>query len=229
MRRHLPNTLTMCRAVLAAAFFVVLNNYRYGAGPSSALIAAFVIFIVAALTDWADGYLARRWKAESAFGRIMDPFCDKLLVLGALIYLAGPRFVDPSSLDSEGHFWGVLPNNMITGVYPWMVAAVLARELLVTSIRGELEGRGAKFGAKMVGKLKATLQMVVIPTVIAIVWLDPRAEGFGWTVYVRDVIVYATVLVSVASGLPYITAARKTMVELPPPSPNSTNSNDMTE
>ena len=107
-RRHLPNLLTICRAVLAFIFLIVLNNYRYTTGPNAALVGAFVLFILAAVTDWADGFLARRWDVVTSFGRIMDPVCDKVLVLGALIYLAGPRFVDPNVTASEAIFFGML-------------------------------------------------------------------------------------------------------------------------
>ncbi|MEZ6192856.1 MAG: CDP-alcohol phosphatidyltransferase family protein [Phycisphaerales bacterium] len=142
--RQLPNQLTLLRLVLAAVFFVLLNCYRYEAdSPAWLLPVAIVVFILAAITDTLDGYLARKWHVESKFGRIMDPFCDKVLVIGAFVYLAGPRFVIPGSVEiGDIDFF-----SMVTGVYPWMVAVILARELLVTAIRGELEGEGVKFGA----------------------------------------------------------------------------------
>lgn len=204
--RQLPNQLTMLRLVLAAVFFVMLNCYRYGAGSPVWLIpVAIVIFILAAITDSLDGYLARRWHVESKFGRIMDPFCDKVLVIGAFVYLAGPRFVIPGAIgEADISFL-----SMASGVYPWMVAVILARELLVTAIRGELEGEGVKFGANIFGKLKMILQSIVIPIVLLIVWLDPRSEPWQWTAWVRDILVYLTVIVTVISGLPYITGAAR--------------------
>jgi CDP-diacylglycerol--glycerol-3-phosphate 3-phosphatidyltransferase len=204
-RRAIPNQLTVLRLVLAGVFFVVLNQYRYlpaGAALGRGfLLAAFVFFIIAALTDFLDGYLARRWRAESMFGRIMDPFCDKVLVLGAFIYLSGPRFVDPLAVERNDYF------TMISGVYPWMVAVILARELLVTGIRDEMESQGVKFGAQMPGKLKAVLQLIVIPVVLFIVWCDPRAQGHEWMCWLRDGLVYATVAATVLSGIPYLTSA----------------------
>ncbi|MHC4995247.1 MAG: CDP-alcohol phosphatidyltransferase family protein, partial [Planctomycetota bacterium] len=169
MQSQLPNILTVFRFVLAAIFFVVMNQYQYqgpGGDPQTAtLLVSFILFVTAALTDLLDGYLARKWQVESRFGRIMDPMCDKILVLGALMYLAGPRFIVPGSADEGVH--------MISGFYPWMVVVILTRELLVTSIRGELEGAGSSFGANLWGKLKMVLQSVTIPTVIVIVWIDP--------------------------------------------------------
>ena len=202
MYRYFPNLLTLTRLVLAAVFFVVLNQYRYATNtPEWILLLAAGVFILAAVTDWLDGYLARRWSVESTFGRIMDPFCDKVLVIGAFIYLAGSRFVMPEAVE-HGH-WAT----MVTGVYPWMVAIILARELLVTGVRDELEGRGVQFAASMSGKLKMVLQSIAIPTVLVIVYLDPQREGGAWLGVVRDVMVYATVLVTLISGLPYIIRA----------------------
>ncbi len=204
--RQVPNLLTLARLVFAALFFLALNQYRYAlGGPNGWLLAALVLFILAAVTDALDGHLARKWKVESTFGRIMDPFCDKVLILGAFIYLAGPRFVIPEIAADGGFF------NMVSGVYPWMVAVILARELLVTGIRGELEGAGVKFGANWFGKLKMILQSIVIPIILLIVWYDPRLSGHGWSGWVRDILVYATVLATVLSGIPYITRAAAVM------------------
>ncbi|MFW6038886.1 MAG: CDP-diacylglycerol--glycerol-3-phosphate 3-phosphatidyltransferase, partial [bacterium] len=203
--RQVPNILTVLRLVLAAVFFIVLNQYRYDSGrPEWLLVAAGVIFILAALTDAADGYLARRWHVESTFGRIMDPFCDKVLVIGAFIYLAGPRFVIPDRVPDS--FF-----TMVSGVYPWMVAIILARELLVTAVRGEVETTGVAFGANLWGKLKMILQSIGIPVILLIVYLDPAAEGYRWLAWVRDVLVYAIVIVTALSVLPYLTQAARAL------------------
>lgn len=199
IRRQLPNLLTVMRLLLAGVFFFVLNQFRYTPGHTDGWImwTAMGIFIVAMLTDIADGYLARRWNVESTFGRIMDPFVDKIVVLGALIYLAGPRFIDGTS--------------MVTGIYPWMVVVMLARELLVTAVRGELESTGVRFGAMLPGKLKTLLQSVGIPFILGIVALDPNVEGHEWMRWVRDGFAYAMVLATVVSGIPYITGAMRAM------------------
>lgn len=201
--RQLPNYLTVARLALAACFFLALNQYRYPGVNAWALGIAFAFFVLAALTDWADGYLARRWHVESTFGRIMDPFCDKVLVIGALIYLSGPRFVDPAAVAAGSFF------TMASGLYPWMVALMLARELLVTGIRGELEGQGIEFGANRWGKLKTVLHLVGIPALLVVLWLDPSHPDWRWLVWPRDVLVYTMVLVTVASGLPYVREAAR--------------------
>ncbi len=206
MQKNLPNQLTILRLILAGIFFLVLNQYRY-AGPNSApsvlLCSAFILFILAAVTDALDGYLARRWHVESYFGRIMDPVCDKILIIGSFIYLAGPRFVMPEHVEANNFF------NMVSGVYPWMVVIILLRELLVTAIRSEMEAIGIRFGAKFFGKLKMTLQSITIPIVLFVIYLDPTTHT--WAAYIRDVFIYATVIVTLASGFPYLLAAIKAM------------------
>ena len=205
VRRSLPNGLTMLRLVLAAAFFGTLNVYRYPDQNTIWANVAVLFFVLAAITDALDGYLARKWHVESMFGRIMDPFCDKVLVLGAFIYLAGPRFIVREWVE-EGSFF-----TMATGVYPWMVVIVLARELLVTGFRGEAESMGVSFGASWSGKWKMILQSVSIPVVIVLT-VNFKTGGeetlnvaARWVCYV---VVYATVIVTILSGLPYVTRLR---------------------
>jgi len=185
-KANLPNQLTVLRLVLSAAFFVVLSVsvQRW------ALVLSMVLFVIAAVTDALDGYLARRWKVESTFGRIVDPFADKVLVLGALIMLAGAS----------------LPG---AGVAPWMVVVMLTRELLVTAIRGVVESAGHQFGANVWGKWKMILQSVVVPVILLILVIDPLPVGaFAYT---RDGLVWATLLATVFSGVPYVTGAMKVL------------------
>lgn len=206
LRRNLPNALTVTRLVLAAAFFAALNAYRHPGINAEWAYVAIGLFIAAAATDFLDGYLARRWQATSMFGRIMDPFCDKVLIVGGFIYLTGPRFVVPQ-WAAEGQFF-----SMATGVYPWMVVVILARELLVTGIRGEVEATGVSFGASWSGKLKLILQAVCIPLVIfLVVTFDPGEPDNRWALTSCHAIVYATVIVTVWSGLPYVLRARSAL------------------
>ncbi len=206
-RHQIPNALTVLRLVLAAGFFATLNFFRFEApgfaGAGWLLGAGLVLFVAAALTDWADGYLARKWGVVSVFGRIIDPFADKILVLGAVVYLASPRFLDVSAVEA-GHL-----RTMVSGVYPWMVVLVLARELLVTSIRGIAEEQGVDFSAKALGKWKMVLQSVVVPVVLLIVAIDPTLPGREWLGWIRDGLVLLTVAVTVASGVPYVLGAKK--------------------
>src|SRR5687767_2131459 len=102
MFRHVPNALTASRLLLALGFFTLLALYQYkGRGDPWRLNIAFVIYVIALVTDFLDGYLARKWKVEGAFGRIVDPFVDKILVLGTFIFFAGENFIIPDTADAS--------------------------------------------------------------------------------------------------------------------------------
>lgn len=207
-QRLIPNALTVARLVMACVFFVVLAMAGpYDARPRTAALAAggeapvdtlylaaCIIFILAAITDAFDGTLARRWNAISAFGRVMDPFADKVLVLGGFIMLAGPDFASRGGAQ-------------ISGVLPWMAVIVLARELLVTSLRGVLESRGIDFSATFSGKAKMVLQSICIPLVLLILAVGDPAQGPG-----RQIVIWGvglTIAVSAWSGVPYVVRAIK--------------------
>jgi len=202
--QQFPNALTVLRAILAGGFFAALNAYRY---PDENVLwgnVAIGLFIAAALTDALDGYLARKWHVESVFGRIMDPFCDKVLILGAFIYLAGPRFLVKEWVEGGSYF------TMATGVYPWMVVVILARELLVTGIRGVVESMGMSGASNWSGKIKMILQSVIVPIVLFLV-INLKTHETPWAMLACHIMVYATLVVTVYSGLPYVIGLRAIM------------------
>lgn len=204
-RRWLPNALTILRLVIALAFFVLLSVWNYPAGelirpitpkhPLWAYLVAAALFGLAALTDAIDGPLARRWKVVSRFGRIMDPFADKVLVVGSFIMLAGPRF--GVEMVDEGR-----PILQVSGVVPWMAVLILGRELLVTSIRATMEADGHDFSANWSGKAKMVVQACVIPAILLILGITSVGPGSigRWTI---DILVWITVLITILSGWPY--------------------------
>src|SRR3954471_4899898 len=145
MFQHVPNALTGARLVLAGVFFSMLAYFQYeGRGDPWFLNVAFVIYVIALVTDFLDGYLARKWKVEGAFGRIVDPFVDKVLVLGSFIFFAGKNFIIPETAAGRGP---TLVVKTLTGIAPGIVVILLARELLVTTIRSLSERGGHSFGA----------------------------------------------------------------------------------
>jgi len=199
VRRSVPNALTVARLALAAAFFATISlSLRMGPHPDRALWGnlAVVLFVVAAVTDLLDGYLARRWQVVSGFGRIMDPFVDKVLVLGAFVFLASPRFAVPTDGEEDRFL-------MLTGVHSWMVTVILSRELFVTSVRGVLEGRGIAFGAEWAGKLKMLLQSIAVPVSLFVGVNEFASESAAWRGF-RDGLVWATLAVTVLSAWPYV-------------------------
>ena len=209
MFRHVPNALTGARLLLAGVFFLLLSFYQYeGRGDPLLLSSAFAVYVVALVTDWLDGYLARKWDAGSAFGRVVDPFADKILVLGAFIFFAGKNFIIPEGAEhGRASVWVV---KTITGVAPWMVVLLLARELLVTSLRGLSEAAGQSFGAVWAGKFKMGFQSGTILAILVYVtfykWLGDHGY-IRYATFVRDVGIWGTVAVTLYSGLAYVRRA----------------------
>lgn len=202
-QRWVPNALTALRLVIAIAFFILLSVGDYPVRdlvitpkhPLWRYLGAAALFGLAALTDALDGPLARRWKVVSKFGRVMDPFADKVLVVGAFVMLAGPSF----GIDD-----GARPHFQVSGVWPWMVVVILGRELLVTSIRAVAEEEGHDFSAEFAGKAKMVIQACVIPFVLVMLGITEVQRG-TWGRHIIDFAVWITVGITVASGLPYVT------------------------
>src|SRR4051812_10260322 len=209
MFRHVPNILTSLRLVLAAAFFVILSFYQYeGRGDPFMMTSAFVIYILALVSDYLDGYLARRWKVPSAFGRVVDPFADKILVLGSFIFFAGKNFIIPE-IEHHGHDSHMVVRT-ITGVAPAMVVLLLARELLVTTLRGISEAGGQSFGAVWAGKFKMGFQSGTVLAILTFVafykWLGDH-HYLRYAEVVRDVGIWGTVAITLYSGIAYVQKA----------------------
>lgn len=131
---NIPNILTLLRIIMIPIFYVVF----FSDITNSSLFAA-LIFIVASLTDWFDGFLARKWSLITNFGKIMDPLADKLLVMTALVCLL-TSFRIPA----------------------WAVIVILAREMAITGLRIIAASEGVVVAADMLGKFKTVFQMVAI-------------------------------------------------------------------
>ena len=195
LQKKIPNLITLFRVVIAAAFFVTLSKFKV---PNQGILfgnLAIALFVLAAITDFLDGYLARKWHVVSMFGRIMDPFCDKVLVIGAFIYFASPRF----SMTNEENVI-----QMATGVYPWMVVVIIARDLLVTAIRDLLESIGQNGAAKWAGKLKMIVQSIILPTILLIT-VNFRPDVHQILLYLNHILIWLVLLITVFSSIPYIT------------------------
>ncbi len=137
----IPNALTYLRLGLIPVFVLLMID------PSPRMLhCAIAVFILAAVTDYVDGYLARRLGAVSDLGKLLDPLADKILVMAALVMLVAQRS------DVSADPW----------VPAWMVVLVLAREMWVTGIRGVAAARGLILAAGSSGKWKSALQMVAI-------------------------------------------------------------------
>ena len=178
---NVPNQLTVLRLLLSLVLFVMMAYKGYMAG--------MVVFLIAASTDWLDGYVARKYGMVTPLGRILDPFVDKIIICGTFIYLIG--IPDSESLLTQT-------------LRPWMVVVIVGRELLVTALRSFLEGEGEDFSATLSGKLKMLLQCVA--AVVCLLYLSQgRGEDFPeWLELVMRVSVWSAVAITILSGLAYV-------------------------
>lgn len=177
-----PNLLSLSRLPLGAVLFALVAAEMWAAGVG--------VFVVALVTDWADGWWARRYGPLTAVGRALDPLTDKVLIGGAFIYL----------MPVPG-----------AGLLPWMVTVVIGRELVVTGVRGMVESAGMRFGADWFGKLKTALQAAAVLAVL--VQETVRAGGPASLLepaeWVRVVLVWAMLVATVGSGVQYLVRAAK--------------------
>ena len=220
----LPNALTLARLVIVPFICLLLSGWSPMLG-SWSLLAAAILYTAASITDYADGALARKLGVVSRFGRLMDPLADKLLVLSTLVMLAGPRFTSP---DPGAQF------QQVSGVLPWMVAIIIARELIVTTLRGLAEGEGADYSAKTIGKLKMVAQSAGLGGILWILALAP--EGAAWAPITCVVTAWIITLVTAASVWPYARGAVKLFhtrldsgLQTPQPSPGRARDREQTQ
>jgi CDP-diacylglycerol---glycerol-3-phosphate 3-phosphatidyltransferase len=203
---HWPNRITALRfvgAIFLFAIFAAMGNRT--PADSLALMGVeismqtmiqvcFWLFVLLAATDALDGYIARHHGQVSAFGRIADPFVDKILILGVMIFMA------------------VMPWSR-RYIPAWLVVVVLSRELLVTGVRGYVESLGREFPADWFGKIKMIVQCI---TVSGVMWIP----AFDWPDILRTIftvtlwiMVGITVISTVGSGLWYLQRTHRILAE----------------
>ncbi len=177
-----PNVISLARLVLAIILFAVIEDVG-GELP----LAALMLFVVAAATDWVDGWYARRFGQVSRLGRIFDPLVDKVIVCGTFVLLA----------DRTG-----------SALLPWMAVVIVVRELVVTAIRAEMERAGRDFSAGWSGKLKMVFQCVAIALELGSrTW--PEMTVSGVSIHQAAVgVAWLAVISTIWSGVEYCVAAR---------------------
>ncbi len=166
---NLPNKLTMFRVFLVPVFIIfMMAPIPYNR------ILALIVFIVASLTDTADGYIARKYNLITDFGKFMDPLADKLLVCSAMICL-----IDTQQLAA------------------WIVIVIIAREFIISGFRLVAVDNGVVIAASMWGKSKTVCQMIMI---IALVWDIPF---YGFWVF-EQILIYLSLILTVVSLVDYL-------------------------
>ena len=194
MPLNVPNLLTLLRIALIPLFIVA-----YYMPTARAPMLATVIFVAAALTDWLDGYLARRLGQYSSFGAFLDPVADKLMIAAALVMLiADPRI---HSLVIDSRLFGIA------------ALTILGREIAVSALRewmAEL-GKRSRVAVSFIGKLKTGSQMTAIAFLI---WREPLAGlpifRIGeWLLYVAAALTLWSMIVYPRAAWPLLSGATK--------------------
>ncbi|MHC4559224.1 MAG: CDP-alcohol phosphatidyltransferase family protein [Planctomycetota bacterium] len=193
MLRLIPNILTFGRLVLTVIFLIMVlyspSRYAQGELPfPNFLDIAFILFVIAGLTDIVDGMVARRLNVTSKFGRMVDPLVDKILVCGAFICFAiigRPRLFN----------W---PDTTLMIIHFSVAGIIILREAYVTTLRHIAEARGVNFAATVSGKVKMFLQTFAIGTVIIKMAHVQTATWGYWFTTITFVIMLS---VTVISGL----------------------------
>ncbi len=193
---NLPNLLTYLRFVMSMVVFALIfaaDKYPQYYGW---YLAALCVFLVAALTDVLDGYIARKYKMETPFGRFADPLVDKILICGTFVFMLTYLPGDPYMKASGGGYAN------LTG---WMVIVIIAREFVISAIRSYAESRKIKFAAVGWGKRKMLLQSITISAILANHAFFPGSEIYR---YALTPLIWLTVAVTLFSGIIYLNRAR---------------------
>jgi CDP-diacylglycerol--glycerol-3-phosphate 3-phosphatidyltransferase len=169
---NVPNALSLIRLSMAMVVGLLIEWQSF-------LLAA-VLFVVAASTDFVDGWWARRYGQVTKLGRVLDPFVDKIIVTAALVALVGVQ------------------GSRITA---WMVTVIVGRELLVTSLRAMVEGKGGDFSARWLGKWKMLFQCAAIVSSLLLLRFGSTQAWIGPT---TTALVWIALFTTVASGVDYV-------------------------
>jgi cardiolipin synthase (CMP-forming) len=187
----LPNILTYARIAAIPVVVGCVFAQSILDGPLWLRWVALAVFLAAAVTDYLDGYYARIWDQQSAFGRMLDPIADKLLVAVSILVLVA--------------------NGMLAGLSIWAAIIVLMREIFVSGLREFLAGLRVSVPVTRLSKWKTTLQLVAIATLLVAPALQGDQTGFipvmGLTMF------WIAALVTLYTGFDYFRATLRHLVE----------------
>ena len=169
---NLPNTITAVRFLLAGILTIMLMFEQ----TTWFAFWSWVVFTLAAGSDWVDGYFARRYKSETVLGRLMDPLADKVLVATALIML--------------------IPLDRLPA---WVALLILCREMIITGLRGVAASTGIVVSASGMGKIKSIIQYIGLGTLI----FPEDLLAIPYLHQLGLLIVYIALVVAIWSGIDY--------------------------
>lgn len=181
---NLPNKLTLLRVCMIPLFmiFALIEN-------GFCQFIAVALFLIASLTDYLDGYIARQCNLVTDFGKFMDPIADKLLVMSAMVIL-------------------VAQNRMPA----WICIVMLAREFIISGFRLVAAGKGTVIAAGMTGKIKTVTQMVAI--VMLFIFSNATGGGSGFFYFISNVVLYASAILSIISCVEYVWNNRAVIADM---------------
>ena len=176
---NLANKLTVSRIMLAGIFILLL--FIKGA---PAKFMALAVFLIACITDYYDGLIARRSNSVTDFGKLMDPIADKILILGGFL-----AFVEMKIIPA------------------WMVMVIIVRELIITGIRVLALSKKKVLAAEMAGKHKTVSQIAAILSILIFLIIRESGVTFRYTSYCSMGVYFlmlATVAMTLTSGISYM-------------------------
>ncbi len=188
---NLPNKLTVARLVLSFVFVALLSIEGIAFGKTAALIA----FCIAAITDFLDGYLARKHNLVTNFGKLMDPLADKILMCAGFVLLTRLELIPA-----------------------WIVVVILSREFLVTGLRLLASAEGVVLAAENLGKYKTVFQIVTV--IYFLLFLAAAESAFAWISplfqvrilspdYLGLALIWVSLILTLLSGVSYVWKNRK--------------------
>ena len=183
MPLNLPNLLTWLRIFLIPLFVGIFYFEKSWVSASSQNLVATAIFVTAAVTDWLDGWIARKFNQTSAFGAFLDPVADKLMVAAALIILVQLNRVDAV-----------------------IALIIIGREIAISALREWMAqiGQSKSIAVSFLGKIKTVMQMVAIPMLLYhnVLWgFNPQAVG-TWLIYVAAALTLISMAYYLKAALP---------------------------
>ena len=192
----LPNKLTLLRIILIPVMIVLfyipwLKENNIFLGVSYLYFIEFLIFIIASLTDFLDGYIARKYELITTFGKFADPLADKMLVFSSMAILM---------LD----FYGVIPVGPLVPM--WVFVVMIIREFMVSGIRMLVSTKGVVISAGWMGKWKTFITMIAILVLFM--------SGIHVSVvYIGQILMYVACLLTILSGAQYFWRSRNVILE----------------
>jgi CDP-diacylglycerol---glycerol-3-phosphate 3-phosphatidyltransferase len=198
---NFPNTLSIIRILLSPVFV-----YCFLSSDNTLVVLSFFIFTIASLTDWYDGWYARKYGFKTRWGQFLDPLADKILTSSALIAFYILKQKMP----------GFLGNDNIVSL-SILIAVIILRDIILTLVRSFSELRGKEFKTSMISKTKTLIQMTYIFIVIGIMALSIIFTGTVSGNYIKSLlfsninyyIISIITLLTVGSGIAYIFESRE--------------------